>query len=71
MEKSDINCVRNRIKSVFGPLLSKNNTGKWIFVEFTTDYGDACVKLGEEMAEMIYYPPEKGPPNPEMPFICP
>ena len=40
-------------------------------MEFTTDYGDACVKLGEEMAEMIYYPPEKGPPNPEMPFHMP
>ena len=59
------------LRAFLGPLLDNSSTGKWIFVEFTTDYGDACVKLGEQMADVIYYPQEKGPPSLEMPFICP
>ena len=52
-------------------LVYDSSTGKWIFVEFTTDYGDACIKLTEELAELMYYPPEKGPPMTESVLICP
>ena len=58
------------LRAFLGPLLDNSSTGKWIFVEFTTDYGDACIKLTEELAELMYYPPENGPPVSESAFIC-
>ena len=58
------------LRVFLGPLLDNSSTGKWIFVEFVTDYGDACIKLTEELAELMYYPPENGPPTPESAFIC-
>jgi len=59
-----------KLRAFLGPLLDNSSTGKWIFVEFTTDYGDACIKLTEELAELMYYPPENGPPMQESAFIC-
>jgi len=59
------------LRKFLGPLLEKKGKSKWVFVDYTTDYGDCCVKLGEDLAELIYYPQEKGPPVPDWSFIRP
>ena len=65
-----LNIFGKELREFLGPLIQKNSTGEWEKWCFVRDYYDACKEMGEEMAEAIYYPLEKGPPPPEYTFIC-
>ena len=60
-----------QLREFLGPLIDYDPSGEWVFYCFLSSYGDACIELSEEFAELIYYPLENGPPIPENPFIRP
>jgi len=66
-----LNPFGKEIRDLLGPLVVKNSTKEWEKGIFLRDYDEACYELGEEIAEMIYYPPENGPPMTESILICP
>ena len=59
------------LRMFLGPLIENKSTGEWELWDFICNYDDCIHKMGEEMAEMVYNIPEKGPPIPENPIICP
>ena len=65
-----LNIFGKELRSFLGPLNQKNSKGEWELWEFVTSWDDCFHKMGEEMAEMIYYSPEKGPPIKENKIIC-
>ena len=65
-----LNVFGKELREFLGPLVDKISTGEWEKWCFVRDYHDACKEMGEEMADMIYFIPEKGPPPPEYSFIC-
>ena len=65
-----LNIFGKELRTFLGPLIQKNSKGEWELWDFVTGFDDCFHKMGEEMAEMVYNIPEKGPPMSENPIIC-
>ena len=52
-----------------GPLIENKSTGEWELWDFVCNYDDCIHKMGEEIADIVYYEPEKGPPGLEYPLL--
>ena len=64
-----LNVFGKELTKFLGPLIINTSTGEWLKWDFVCNYDDCIHKMGEEMADMIYFIPEKGPPPPEYSFI--
>ena len=65
-----LNIFGKELTTFLGPLIQKSNNDKWELWDFVTSWDDCFHKMGEEMADLVYIIPEKGPPMAESAFIC-
>ena len=65
-----LNIFGKELTTFLGPLIQKNSNGEWELLAFTLNYSDALTKIPEEIADIVYCTPEKGPPMIESAFIC-
>jgi len=66
-----LNIFGTQLREFLGPLINRNSTGEWELWDFVTSWDDCFHKMGEEMAEIVYSSPKKGPPIRENHIICP
>ena len=65
-----LNIFGKELTTFLCPLIQKNSKGEWELLAFTLNYSDALTKIPEEIADIVYCTPEKGPPMIESAFIC-
>ena len=66
-----LNVFGKELRLFLGPLIENTSTGEWELWDFVCSYDDCYHKMGEEMADIVYCEPEKGPPVLESPLLVP